>query len=211
MKTFLRALLFTALGLSAQALWATPVELVLNGDFETGDLGGWSQSGLTGYQAVSTDTLGPLLTRHTGFVFSEGADISNGYISQMIATSVGATYTLKFDLQRLDTRNAGDALTNFEEVTFGAVTVFSQINVADNDWMSYTFNNLIGTGGLVELKFGGRNVYNYIQLDNISLVADTVVGPGPSGPPAGAVPEPASIATLLLGLGALGWTRRKRT
>lgn len=210
MKTFLRALLFSALGLSAQALWATPIELVVNGDFETGTLGGWSQSGLTGYQAVSTDTLGPVLTRHTGFVFSEGADISNGYISQTIATVAGATYTLKFDLQRLDTRGPGDPLTNFEEVTFGAVTVFSETNVTDNDWMSHTFNNLAGTGGLVELKFGGRNVYNYIQLDNISLVADAVA-PGPPGPPAGAVPEPASIAMLLLGLGALGWTRRKRT
>jgi hypothetical protein len=209
MKKFLRALLFSALGLSAQALWATPVELVVNGDFETGTLGGWTQSGFTGYQTVSTDNFGTPLA-HGGFVFSEGADSSNGYISQSIATAAGATYTLKFDLQRLDTRNAGDPLTNFEEVTFGAVTVFSQTNVADNDWMSYTFNNLAGTGGLLELKFAGRNVYNYIQLDNISLVADAVA-PGPPGPPAGAVPEPASIAMLLLGLGALGWTRRKQT
>jgi hypothetical protein len=207
MKKFLRALLFSALGLSAQALWATPIELVVNGNFETGTLAGWTQSGLTGYQTVNTDNFGTPLA-HGGFVFSEGADTSKGYISQMIATMAGATYTLKFDLQRLDTRGPGDgALVNFEEVTFGGVTVFSQANVADNDWMSFSFNNLAGTGGLLELKFAGQNFYNYNQLDNISLLANAV-DPGPPGP---SVPEPASIATLLLGLGALGWTRRKQT
>jgi hypothetical protein len=207
MKTFLRALLFSALGLSAQALWATPVELVVNGDFETGTLAGWTRTGFTGYQAVSTDNFATPLA-HTGFVFSEGADFNNGSISQMIATTSGATYTLKFDLQRLDTRGAGDGpLENFEEVTFGGVTLFSQTNVADKDWISLTFNNLAGTGGLLKLNFTGRDVYNYIQLDNISLVADPLVDPGP---PVRSVPEPASIAMLLLGLGALGWARRKQ-
>ncbi|MDB5934629.1 MAG: hypothetical protein JWQ01_1973 [Massilia sp.] len=203
MKSFRNLMLGLALAATAQFAVASP-QLVVNGTFETGNFNGWTQSGFVGEQTISGDTLGGTL--RAGYVFSDGAYPSNGYLAQSIATTAGTAYTLQFDLKRWesDNRQDNEALNNYAEVSFGGVALFAESNVI-GDWMHYTFSTVTGAGGLQTLRLASLNQFDYTQWDNISLTANDVTVDPPGD---GEVPEPASIAVLLLGLGVLGWTRR---
>lgn len=198
----LRSSMF-GLVLAATALFAAASpQLVVNGNFETGDFTGWSQSGYTGEQTISGDTLGG--TMLPGSVFSDGAFGSNGYLSQSISTAAGTQYTLQFDLKRWDRgeRQPGEVVSNYVEVMFGGATLFSETD-ANGDWTHFAFSNLTGAGGTQTLRIGSRDEFDYVQWDNFSLTVNDVTVDNP-------VPEPTSIAMLLLGLGVLGFTRRQQ-
>lgn len=193
------------LALTAQGAMAAP-ELLVNGTFETGDFSGWLQSGDTGTQTISGDTIGGTL--HSGSIFSDGAYPGPGYLSQSIVTTAGTLYTLQFDLKRWDAgnRGPGDATDNYAEVMFGGQTLLASTNIA-GDWVHFTFNDITVAGGPTLLRIGSTNLYDYNQWDNFSLIAAGVIVDDPAD---GTVPEPASLAIVLLGLGVLGWTLRKQ-
>lgn len=204
MKSLRSSMCGLVLAATAQFAVASP-QLVINGNFETGNFAGWSQSGFTSEQTISALNLGGM--PGTGLVFSDGAYGSNGYLSQSIATDAGTVYTLQFDLKRWDRgeRQAGEFITNYAEVMFGGATVFSETDTS-SDWMHFSFDTLAGIGGAQTLRIGSRDEYDYVQWDNFSLTAKEVTVDPPDD---NQVPEPASIAMLLLGLGVLGFTRRK--
>jgi hypothetical protein len=206
------AALFLVLGLGVQMAFAAPVNIVTNGDFESGgpmSVPGWTMAPdpdsvvFAGGQSVGTDFSGSP-NAHSGKVFNDAAYNTVGYISQNLMTTIGAVYKLEFDLQRFG--NPTNPVDNFAQVSFGGVVLFQQTNV-DADWMHFVFDNLIATSALTSLQFGNRNYWDYNQLDNVSVVDTAVVAPPPDP---GRIPEPASAALVLAGLGLLGRTRRRQ-
>jgi hypothetical protein len=197
----LKAALF--LSLVAQFATAAPINLVQNGDFEAavagpGDVPGWVYSGGDSYFGVDADYIGSPAAR-PGQVFYDGAATNTGYLSQNIATIAGATYTLEFDLQRWA---SSTAISNFASVNFGAATVFAEQDIG-SDWTHFMVSGLVGgPGAFTLLQFTNLNLYDFNQLDNISLVAA-------DRPPVD-VPEPATPYVLAAVLGACLLARRRR-
>ena len=182
------------LGLAVAAN-ATP-SLIQNGDFETGDFSGWTQSGNAWVTAVPYFGLGSN-GANGGYmvVFNAGDTAPNAVFSQSFATTPGTVYAVGFDyggtpgqsvtVQAADDSNnvlasdmvmspGGAALTSFG-FSFMADSTTSSITIAD-----YPGNNTYSSDG---------------ALDNVTVTD---------------APEPASIAVLSAGaLAAFGAKRRK--
>lgn len=197
----IRAALTSILLLTASLAQAAP-NLVLNGDFENTDYSMWTlASPGGGGQAFGLDVTASPLAVATNSVYGDFNTTQLGFLSQTIATIAGATYQLKFDLQRWTT-DPQFPPDNEARVTFGASTVFDESNIT-GDWAPHTLL-VTASGTSTALAFGNFNndpIY-WNQLDNISL--EFVRGPGNPG-----VPEPASLALLAGGLAALCLSRRR--
>lgn len=179
----LRIAALTAALLLSSSVFANP-NLVTNGDFETGDLSGWttSEPALDATQGVSTDfyqVVSPVA--HDGMIYYDGTMGHQGTLSQSIGTIAGAVYTLEFDLQRFI---AYPPANNQLTVTFAGHTVMDETN-GSNNWQHFSFTGLTASGASSLLQFANRNELDYTELDNVSVIMT-------------AVPEP-SIALMMLG------------
>ncbi|SFG80800.1 PEP-CTERM protein-sorting domain-containing protein [Duganella sp. CF458] len=197
----LHAALASILLLTASYAQAGP-NLVLNGDFETADYSMWTLSSPGGGgQAFGVDVTGSPLADDTNNVFGDLNTAQLGFLRQTITTIAGATYQLKFDLQRWTT-DPQFPPDNRAQVNFGATTVFNESNIT-GDWSSHTLI-VTALSSSTLLEFGNFNndpIY-WNQLDNISL--EFLRGPNDPG-----VPEPATLALLAGGLAALRFSRRR--
>lgn len=176
------AALAAALLLSSSA-FATS-NLVTNGDFETGDLTGWtaSEPALDYIHGVDADFYQAVThVPHSGFVYYDGTMGHQGTLSQSLGTIAGAVYTLEFDLQRFSAYPPPD---NQLTVTFAGHTVLDETN-GSNTWQHFSFTGLTASGASSLLQFANRNENDYTELDNVSVIMT-------------AVPEP-SIALMMLG------------
>ncbi len=117
-----------------------------------------------------------------------GAVGSDTVMGQDIATASTGLFEIQFDL-----RSVGNGTSDFS-VSFGGVDVFSTANTEFGTTHYDFFAN--GTGAQTLLQFEARNDPSYYYLDNVSVTA--------------AVPEPASIALLLAGVGVVGFSARRR-
>jgi hypothetical protein len=128
-------------------------------------------------------------------------------LSQVLATTPGATYTLSFELAHDSTNNENDF-----SVQFGGGTVFSLVNSAAFDYTLETLT-VTATSSSTTLAFFGREVPAWYELDDVSVALagglNLVANPGfdLDTPPGGTAPvdwtlTPATVGSdFFVGLG----------
>ena len=191
MKKILKRVLVGSMLLGSALLAQADTGLVVNGDFETGDLSGWVESGNLAGGFVFQIPNNPVNSTNLLGIIAVDTPY---FISQNLATQVGGNYNLSFDLQVQGIAPSSGGVTF--EAYFGGQKVFGVVDQT-LEFTHFSFNNLHGTGNLTELKLGGRNDPDFTLLDNISVTAVPV-------------PEPETWGMLLAGLGLLAWRRRAR-
>lgn len=162
--------------------------LAVNPGFETGDFTGWTADSPDGETFVYEDD-GLTTYAHSGNHLAAFADYdAPGSISQAIATTAGQTYTVSFYLRSFD--DSTDP-ADFFEASFGGGSLLLGDQSADYALHSFTG---IASGSTTLLTFQGMNEPVSFLLDDVSVEPQ-------------AVPEPASLATL--GLGVFALARRR--
>lgn len=208
MKRLIAATLFAA-PLFAMAV---PVNLVSNGSFESTTVasGSWVIVNTTPGWTVGPQGLeirnNVAGTAYSGSNFVELDTTSNSWISQVISTVLGTSYTLSFNYAaRPDNQGANSNGLNWSIGDQLGGTVGQDTNTA---WQTFT-TTFVGTGSGMTLRFGaiGKSDSFGTSLDNVSVFANASGGAATG---AAAVPEPESLALLLAGLGALGLAVRRR-
>ena len=175
--------LFAAVAVIGFAMGASAhAELVTNGGFETGNF--------TGYTVNSSDSGVDTRVANTGLYSGYFGQVgSPGHISQSLSTIAGALYDFSFAYLSDGRR------PNSFTASFGGNVVFSTVNDIAHGFQTHTFTNLLASSNHTVIDFGIQNDPGFQRLDDISVKAS-------------AVPEPASVA--LLGLGLLGFAASRR-
>jgi hypothetical protein len=176
-----------AAGLFTVGAHAAGPELVVNGDFETGDFTGWTLT-LSPTSLIGVDGYGP----HDGnFSAYFGASDPYDTISQTLTTTPGTHYTVSF---KLDSEFTSGDTAGFVG-SFGGTPFISLTNAnADFTFTTFTFDVVASSASSV-LSFAGFNNNWFYTLDSVSVSA---------------VPEPGTYALLGLGLAAVGAAARRR-
>lgn len=218
MKKSILASLLAALGMAIGTTSAGAAELVGNGDFETGTLSGWSNSGLgssgncpsgnrdwnVSNSSTATGCNFPSNPAGGGFaayVMNDGTGPLTYRLMQSVFVPTGTVGgTLSFDWTSINGSDPGRLLSVFLDGT----SIFSSSTAGGFDWAHLSFD----VGGLLAANAGSSILLefdNYIPqtwsgpaglgLDNVSIDAS--------------VPEPASLALAGIGLLALASRRRK--
>ena len=156
--------------LVATARSTSAQNLIINGDFETGDFTGWTVTPApTGSLIFVFPGPGPDTT-FGAFFGATGSAFDS--ISQTFATTPGAFYTLSFFYQVTNLGNPFPANNGFD-VLWNGVSIggglFPQFDINPGNIMP-TFH-LQATSALTTLQFNGRNAPSFDFLDNVSVTA----------------------------------------
>jgi hypothetical protein len=158
------------------------VNIITNGDFETGDFTGWTTNAVSFPMYIVTNPVnsGSYAAQIAGY--SYGPDT----LSQGITTTPGLTYILSF----ARFQSIGDPVISLD-VTWDGTTVFSEFNPGAQPFQTFSAS-VVGTG-FDTLVFTSANDPGYTYLDDVSLTP---------------TPEPALYGLLGFGLSALAYSRR---
>lgn len=173
---------------AAAVVLATPAsasQLVTNGGFESGDFTGWTLTGNTAFTGVDS-------TSHSGsdaaFFGQVGA---TGSLSQTLSTVAGQVYTISFWLQ-----DNGGTPSSFN-ASFGGDALTSLSNTPAFGYTFYTYSVSASSNSTL-LSFTFRQDPSFFHLDDVSVEEVS------------SVPEPATWAMMVLGMGAIGVSLRHR-
>jgi hypothetical protein len=206
--------IFISLFVLAAAAFGSNINLVQNGDFETGDLTGWSIDANTNHPwAVNTgEPHGGSFAASNGCI-DDICVIGNplnqlDFLSQTLSTIVGDTYTLSFFYDPGDPGTevqVSDLLVNWGGVevmnlflkgTGPAESPLVASIMPGAGYNQYTVSGLMATSTSTELSFIGRQDASFSFLDDIVVTDNN-----------SAVPEPSSYLLAACGLVALGLAR----
>lgn len=136
--------------------------LVQNGDFETGNLSGWTESGNTGSAGGVSVSKAPDYV-HSGQWGAElGSSGSLGYLSQTVPTLAGQAYLLSLWLDSPDGKTPNAFL-----VAWNGGTLFDGVNIGAIEWTNLQF--IVQSAGPGTLELGFQDDPSYLGLDDISL------------------------------------------
>lgn len=195
--------------------------IVTNGDFETGNLNGWTVSAgndashppiVIGYNntfgfpsgAYGESVPTPINGISSGAYFS--ADTAPQSISQNLALAANSLYTLSFDIYAPQNgrNNLFDA-SLLATLNGSAISqVFSADNLA-NGWVYYsaTFTPTAASSYAFALDFKGNgNTAADFVVDNVSIADNVSLTT--------AIPEPSTWAMMILGFAGLGFSAYRR-
>ena len=215
-RTALQVLFLTAaLGVAT----SPQANLLTNGSFESGafvNQGNDTMSLAAGSTVITGWTVVTDTTAWIGAANPFGLSASNGSffldltnyqanapfagMSQTIATTPGATYSLSFDLGSSNRWGRPDSITASAAGT--SQTFTAPLTGSLNDWQSVLMQ-FVASSATTTVLLQGASGINYIGLDNV--VVEFVSGPGP-----GQIPEPTTLALLGLGLASLAVSRRRK-
>ena len=156
--------------LVATARSTSAQNLIINGDFETGDFTGWTVTHAPSGSNIFVDHGPGPDTTFGAFFGARGSDFDR--ISQAFATTPGAFYTLSFFYQvtnlgtPIPAHNGFDVLWNGVSIGGG---LFPQFDV-NPGFGTFTFH-LQATSALTTLEFDGRNAPFFDFLDDVSVTA----------------------------------------
>lgn len=222
-----RSMTFRGVALCAAlcAASAAHANLLVNGSFESG---GFVNQGsdtmspaagstvITGWTVVTDTTAWIGAANPFGLTASDGSfflDLTNyqpggpfAGVTQTIATTAGATYTLSFDLGGSTFWGRPDALVASAAGTSATFTTGApSATTPNNDWYHETMQ-FVATSAQTAITLQGSAGNNYIGLDNVSVVLSA-----DAPPPVAGVPEPHIWALMLAGLAAVGGATRRGT
>jgi PEP-CTERM motif len=163
--------------------------LIVNGGFETGDFTGWTAVDPSGETFVSV-AFGPYVPNSGTYFAALGAIGGDGTVSQTFADTPGATYESSFYLA-----NDGDTPNDFTVTGPGSLFLGPLTDLGAFPYTQY-FGFFTGSG-LDTITFAARNDPGFFSLDDVSVVEVSV-------------PEPATWASMILGLGFAGVALRRR-
>ena len=150
--------------------------------------------------------------------FDAAANVGSTTVQSLASFDLieGYQYTLSFDYSR-QTFSAGNgpfdtSITGSlgsHSVTYNDVAGFYY----GYDWQTATLTWVQGAtelGAHVSFVASGPGGYSGMNIDNISMVGLAPTGGVGDGGTVTPVPEPQTYALMLAGLGAVGWTARRR-
>ncbi len=214
------------LGLSGTPAGATPINMLVNGSFETPSIAATNtflsfnlgSTGITGWTVVGNSNVAIIPHTYAGLKASDGLqwvdltgspgdNYNHGLQSGAVTTVVGQTYTLSFDVGNylaVGYATLGMSINGGAEQLFTntslATTVYAPMN-----WMHFSVD-WVADAASMQVSFYGRangSLSNtiVIGLDNVFFTAGTALE---------SVEEPQSLALMGAGLLGLAFTSRRR-
>lgn len=149
-------------------LWVQPAaaQVVMNGDFEAGDLSSWTQFGDTTFSGVDSINVNNGLFSAT---FGP-ADPAGGGITQDLATVIGQSYLISYFLS-----SAGGAPNSFQ-ADFGGTTIQTLMDASDFGFTQFSFL-AVATATTTPLSFTFYSVPGAWNLDDVTISAVSNAAP----------------------------------
>jgi len=145
---------------SGPAIVAAYPRSILNGGFETGTFTNWTQSGYDYDSGVATGSK----YAHSGtYGAALETDGTQGFLSQTLATTPGAIYSISFWLDSPAANKPNDF-----QVSWNGNLLLDQTNLAAIGWTNIQLL-VTATATSETLQFGYINGYFYFGLDDISV------------------------------------------